>query len=179
MKKALFLDRDGTLIQDVPYLSDPEQVYLFPDVQEVLSSAKKAGFLLFLFTNQSGIGRGYYTLREVDAIHNRLLSDLNLGHDLFTGIKVAPEVPGQPSKYRKPSPKYLLEMINAHQLDPLHTWMIGDRTSDINAGLNAGVRVAGLKTSQLYDEEMALLLKQNGSYAYPNLRSVWDFISKQ
>ena len=179
MKKALFFDRDGTLIRDVPYLSNPEQVSLFPDTKAVLSSAREAGFLLFLFTNQSGIGRGYYTVKEVNAIHDRLLSDLNLGKDLFTGIKVAPEVPDQPINYRKPSPKYLLEMIDAHQLNPSHTWMIGDRTSDIKAGLNAGVRVAGLKTSQLYDEEMSLLLKQNGSHAYPNLGSVWDFISKQ
>lgn len=179
MKKALFFDRDGTLIRDVPYLSNPEQVSLFPDTKGVLSSARDMGFLLFLFTNQSGIGRGYYTMKEVNTIHDRLLSDLNLGKDLFTGIKVAPEVPDQQSNYRKPSPKYLLEMIDAYQLDPLHTWMIGDRTSDIKAGLNAGIRVAGLKTSQLYDEEMALLLKQNGSHAYPNLRSVWDLISKQ
>lgn len=179
MKKALFFDRDGTLIRDVPYLSDPDRVSLFPDTKAVLSSAREAGFLLFLLTNQSGIGRGYYTMEVVDAIHDKILSILNLGDDLFAGIKVAPESPDQASNYRKPSPNYLLEMIDFHQLDPSQTWMIGDRTSDIQAGLNAGVRVAGLQTSNLYNQEMDLLLKKNSSSGYPSLQSLWDHISHQ
>ena len=152
MNKALFLDRDGTLIPDKGYLSDPAGVELIPGVPNALKTARDLGYLLFLFTNQSGIGRGFYTLADAQACNQRMLDLLGLGDDLFTAICIAPESPDQPLEYRKPSPRFILEMRAKHSLDPEQCWMVGDRESDIEAGHNANIHSAALCTGK-YDEK--------------------------
>jgi D-glycero-D-manno-heptose 1,7-bisphosphate phosphatase len=148
--KALFLDRDGTLIVDVPYLADPTRVKLLPGVREGFVRARALGYRLFLFTNQSGVGRGYFTLEDALRCNARMVELLELGSDVFAGSCIAPESPDQPSVYRKPSPRFILEMIAAHGLDPTQCVMVGDRESDVRAGLNAGTRAAGVCTGE-YD----------------------------
>lgn len=147
--RALFLDRDGTLIVDKVYLSDPDGVELIPGVLEGLRRARSLGYSLFLFTNQSGIGRGYYTLREALAVNARLESMLGLPAPVFTETCIAPEAPGQPMVYRKPSPRFILESIERHGLDPRRCWMVGDSAADLQAGLAAGVRVAAVRTGKV------------------------------
>ena len=149
--KALFLDRDGTLIVDIPYLADPTKVELLPGVREGMIRARTLGYRLFLFTNQSGVGRGYFTLEDAQRCNARMVELLALGPDVFTESCVAPEHPDQESLYRKPSPRFILEMIAAHGLDPAHCIMVGDRESDVRAGLNAGTHAAGVCTGE-YDE---------------------------
>ncbi len=143
--KALFLDRDGTLIVDKHYLHDPAGVEILPGVRDGLQRAIDLGYKLFLFTNQSGIGRGYYTLDDARRVNDRMeeLLAINL-RPLFAGICMAPETPEQPMEYRKPSPRFILEMIEEHQLDPAQCIMVGDRESDIEAGNNANIRVAAV-----------------------------------
>jgi len=150
MNKALFLDRDGTLILDKDYLSDPAGVELIPGVIDALKIARDRGYLLFLFTNQSGIGRGYHTIEDAQACNQRMLELLDLGADLFTAICIAPEAPDQPSEYRKPSPRFILEMRAKHSLDTEQCWMIGDRESDLEAGLNANIHSVAVCTGK-YD----------------------------
>ncbi len=145
---ALFLDRDGTLIPDKDYLADPAQVELFPGVAGALRRARDLGYALFLFTNQSGIGRGYHTLADTHACNARMLELIGLGPDLFAGVCIAPEAPDQPSLYRKPSPRFILESVAAHRLDPARCWMVGDRESDLAAGLAAGIRAAAVCTGK-------------------------------
>ena len=135
---ALFLDRDDTLVYDDGYMSRPDQMRLLPGVAEALSKAA-ARFRLYLVTNQSGIGRGYYTLAEAEACNRRLLELLALPGGGFSGICIAPEIPEAPSKYRKPSPAFLTETIERDGLDKTRCYMIGDKTSDLECGLNAGV----------------------------------------
>jgi D-glycero-D-manno-heptose 1,7-bisphosphate phosphatase len=106
--------------------------------------------MLLLFTNQSGIGRGYYTLADAEACNARMLELLGLGDDLFTAICIAPEAPDQPSLYRKPSPRFITESIATYSLDPARCWMVGDRDSDLAAGLAAGIRAAAVCTGK-YD----------------------------
>ena len=161
MSKALFLDRDGTLIIDKDYLSDPAGVELIPGAAEALRRARELGYKLFLFTNQSGIGRGYFTLADAIACNQRMLEMLNLGDDLFSDICIAPESAGQPSLYRKPSPRFILESIARHSLDPAHCWMIGDRESDLEAGLNAGIHVAAVCTGKYTAAEWTPRLPAN------------------
>lgn len=146
MAKALFLDRDGTLIKDIPYLDDPRLVELLPGVPTALGLAQEGGFLLFLFTNQSGIGRGYYTIEAAQACNEALVEALELGPSIFTQICIAPERPEAPPLYRKPSPKFILEMIATYGLDPQQSFMIGDRLSDVEAGLNAGIHPIRVET---------------------------------
>lgn len=135
---ALFLDRDDTIVRDLGYIGRPEQITLLPGVAEALRKAA-AVFRLYLVTNQSGIGRGYYTMADAEACNQRMLELLGLPTPGFHGICIAPEAPGEPSRYRKPSPAYVLERIAADGLDPARCYVIGDKRSDIECGLAAGI----------------------------------------
>jgi D-glycero-D-manno-heptose 1,7-bisphosphate phosphatase len=149
MSPALFLDRDGTLIVDQHYLADPAGVALLPGVIDGLRRALALGYRLYLFSNQSGIGRGYYTLADAQRVNARMEALIGLRTPLFDGACLATERPEDPMIYRKPSPRFIHEMIARHDLDPLRCTMVGDRESDIEAGLNAGIRVAALVGGKL------------------------------
>lgn len=149
MSKALFLDRDGTLIIDKVYLADPAGVELIPGTTAALRRVRELGYKLFLFTNQSGIGRGYHTLDDTHRVNARMEELIGLGAPLFDGICIAPEAPGQPAVYRKPSPRFILEMRARHGLDPAQSWMIGDSAADIGAGLAAKINIAAVRTGKI------------------------------
>ena len=140
--KALFLDRDGTLIVHRPYLSDPAGVKLIPGVRQALHNFIADGCRLFLFTNQSGVGRGLFTLEAVHRCNQRMLQLLELPAPGFTETCVATETPDMPQIYRKPSPRFILEMIAKYSLAPGEVCMVGDTLNDMQTGLNAGVRAA-------------------------------------
>lgn len=140
--KALFLDRDGTLIVDRHYLSDPSQVELLPGVREALCRFLSTGYRLFLFTNQSGVGRGMFSLQAVHLCNQRMLQLLDLPPPGFTEICIATEAPDQLVEYRKPSPRFILEMLAKYSLMPNAVWMVGDKLLDVQTGLNAGVQSA-------------------------------------
>ena len=152
---ALFLDRDGTLIEHVHYLHDPAQVRLASAMSTLLANARARGYLLFLFTNQSGVGRGYFSLAEAQACNDRMIELIGLGAEIFDGICIAAEAPDQPSRYRKPKPDYILEMIAAHDLDPDRCVIIGDTASDWKAGLNAGIRALAVLSNLTTSESEA------------------------
>ncbi|HWA11310.1 MAG TPA: HAD-IIIA family hydrolase [Opitutaceae bacterium] len=149
MAKALFLDRDGTLILDKVYLADPAGVELLPGVADGLTLARTRGYQLFLFTNQSGIGRGLHTLEDTLKVNARMEELIGLPRPVFAGICIAPEAPDQPVVYRKPSPRFIQEMIAKHALDPAQSWMVGDSAADIGAGLAAGIKVAAVRTGKV------------------------------
>jgi D-glycero-D-manno-heptose 1,7-bisphosphate phosphatase len=149
---ALFLDRDGTLIKDVGFLSDPEGVVLLEGVKEALHRAIRT-HRLYLFSNQSGIGRGYYTMEQAHAINVRMEELLALPSPGFSRICMAPERPEEPAVYRKPSPKFIRECIEQDGLDPAGCWMVGDRLSDLQAGVNAGIHAALLHNPDHFKEE--------------------------
>lgn len=146
MPRAWFLDRDGTLIVHKPYLHQPAEVELLPGVQAALRQARERGEQLFLFTNQSGVGRGLFTLADVAACNRRMLELLDLGADLFAATCIAPEAPGQPSLYRKPSPRFIQEQMARHQLAAADCAMIGDSASDWEAGLAAGITAIAVES---------------------------------
>jgi D-glycero-D-manno-heptose 1,7-bisphosphate phosphatase len=148
MSKALFLDRDGTLMVDKHYLADPAGVEIIPGVPDALRRARFLGYQLFLFTNQSGIARGLHTLEDVLRCNARMEELLGLPLPLFTDICIATEGPDEPPRYRKPSPRFILESISRHALDRHHCWMVGDREADIDAGLNAHIRSAAVCTGK-------------------------------
>lgn len=148
MSKALFLDRDGTLMLDKNYLFDPAGVELIPGVADALRRARSLGYKLFLFTNQSGVGRGMYTLDDVRRCNVRLEELLGLPRPIFDDVCIATESSDQVSQYRKPSPRFILESISRHGLDPEQCWMVGDREADIEAGLNAKIHAAAVCTGK-------------------------------
>ncbi len=149
--KGLFMDRDGTLILDKHYLHDPDEVEIIPGTAEALGLAKELGFLLFLFTNQSGISRGYYSLESVHLVNERMESLLGLPDPLFTKICIAPEAPGDPIVYRKPSPLFIIEMLDKYSMDPSQSYMVGDKQADILAGINGGVIPIMVETGKSQD----------------------------
>lgn len=159
MSKALFLDRDGTLILDKHYLADPAGVELIPGVTAALIRARSLGYRLFLFTNQSGIARGLHTLEDVHRCNRRMEELLGLPLPLFDEICIATEGPEVTDGYRKPSPRFILESIARHDLDPRACWMVGDRESDIDAGLNARIRSVAVCTGKYTAAQWAALAR--------------------
>lgn len=137
---AVFLDRDGTLIPDHDYLANVEGVTLLPGVAEGLRDLAAAGHLLVLVTNQSGIGRGLVAADIVEAQHERLCALLAAERVQLAGIKVCPHAPDAGCGCRKPLPGMVLEAAGELGIDCERSWMIGDRTRDVDAGVAAGCR---------------------------------------
>jgi D-glycero-D-manno-heptose 1,7-bisphosphate phosphatase len=166
--QALFLDRDGTLIEDRHFVGAVDQVSLLPGTREALARLLATGTRLFILSNQSGVNRGYFTLADVEAVNRRMIELLDLGPAPFTRICIAPERPDEPSRYRKPSPRFIEEMLAEFSLPRASAWMIGDRPSDWEAGLAAGVQVAAITAAapQAEWESRRLTL---GIRGYPSL----------
>jgi len=141
MHKAVFLDRDGTLMTDVGYCARPEDVSVLPGVRDGLTSLKAAGLWLVIVTNQSGIGRGYFGEPTFWAVQ-RALED-QLGPGLIDATYFCPDHPNRPTARRKPGPGMLLDAARDLQLDLHESYLLGDRPVDVDAGLAAGVRCCG------------------------------------
>jgi len=139
MNRAIFLDRDGTLIQEKEYLRDPAQVEVFTEAFACLQRLVAAGFNFFIVTNQSGVGRGYFTMADVDLVNARVVKEFQQHGIAFRKIYVAPEAPDQPSRGRKPSPQFLFDARDEFGIDLASSFMIGDKLIDLECGWNAGV----------------------------------------
>ena len=140
MKRAVFLDRDGTIIEDRDYLKRVEDVVIFPGAALALKQLQDAGFLLFIVSNQSGIGRGYFTLDDVEKVNGYIATELAKSGVKFEKIYFAPEAPEQPSRGRKPSPQFLFDARDEFGVDLSRSYMIGDKLIDLESGWNAGVK---------------------------------------
>jgi D-glycero-D-manno-heptose 1,7-bisphosphate phosphatase len=140
MNRAIFLDRDGTMIEEANYLSQPEQVKVFPATHRGLKRLSEAGFKLFIVSNQSGVGRGYFTLADVEKVNEKLLADLD--GIRIEKIYIAPEKPEAPSRGRKPSPQFLFDARDEFGVDLAQSFMIGDKLSDLECGWRAGAKAS-------------------------------------
>jgi len=140
--RAIFLDRDGTLIEEKEYLHRPEQVVLLPGAAAALRRLRDAGFKLFLVSNQSGVGRGRFTLEDVARANARLAADLAREGVRLDKIYIAPEAPGQPSRGRKPSPQFLFDARDEFGLCLEQSFLVGDKMIDLECGWNAGVKMS-------------------------------------
>jgi D-glycero-D-manno-heptose 1,7-bisphosphate phosphatase len=167
-RAGLFLDRDGTLIYDLVFVKDPKRVRLLPGTREGLRLLRDR-FLFFLFTNQSGVPRGYFGWDDVEKVIARMTRLIGMGPDLFAASCIAAEMPGGVATYRKPSPRFILECIDQFGLDPEQCWMLGDRASDALAGLRAGIRAAFIRPEKGLDDEMKALSAGRGVPAYDSV----------
>ena len=139
-KRAVFLDRDDTLMEDVVYCRNPDDVRLLPGAAQCLKVLADAGFLIVIATNQSGIGRGYFTESDLEAVHERLRSQLrNEGAD-FHAIYYCPHRPDDGCDCRKPKPGLILRAASDLGIDLGASYSIGDREWDVEAGRAAGTR---------------------------------------
>lgn len=141
---AVFLDRDGTLMREINYCSDPKQVEIFPGVPAALVRLKQAGYKLIVISNQAGIGRGYFTeaqYRLVEAEVARAVLPAT-----FDAVYFCPDRPDLATARRKPAPGMVLEAQRDHNIDLARSFFIGDKKIDIECGRNAGVRTILVRT---------------------------------
>jgi D-glycero-D-manno-heptose 1,7-bisphosphate phosphatase len=146
-KRALFLDRDGTLVEPRHYPSHPAELVLSPGIGPVLRSFQTSGWELIVITNQSGIARGYFTLGDLERMHDRLREMLRVWGVELNGIYACPHhvdgvIPefALPCACRKPQPGLLLRAAGERNIDLARSWMVGDILDDIEAGNRAGCR---------------------------------------
>jgi D-glycero-D-manno-heptose 1,7-bisphosphate phosphatase len=159
-RPAVFLDRDGTLIEDTGYPRDPEAVRLLEGAPEALAALRRAGFALVLVSNQSGIGRGIVTQEEADAVHDRVVREL-LAHGVeLDDVRYCPHTPEDACSCRKPAAGLLLDSARELGLDLARSFMVGDKPSDVEAGRAAGCRTVllGGDGAADWDEALAHLL---------------------
>ena len=142
-RRAIFLDRDGTLMEEVNYCNDPATVQAIPRAGETLALLRKEGWLTVIVTNQSGLAKGLITPAQYEAVNAELLRQLGGGID---AIYFCPDHPDQPTERRKPQPGMLLEAAADLEIDLSSSWMIGDKPIDVECGRNAGCRTVLVKT---------------------------------
>ena len=140
-KKALFLDRDGVINEDAGYVYRREDFVFKDGIFEALRGFAQAGYALVVVTNQSGIGRGYYTLEQFDELCEFMLSEFEKEGVKIEKIYFCPHAPEADCLCRKPEPGMLLKAANELNIDLARSIMIGDKDSDVQAGQSAGVGV--------------------------------------
>jgi D-glycero-D-manno-heptose 1,7-bisphosphate phosphatase len=148
LSPAVFVDRDGTIMKDCDYCSEPKDVSIFPGVQEALRRLKSKGFKLIIITNQSGIGRGLMTVEQYRAVEAEVLRQLP---GLIGATYFCPDIPGQRSSCRKPAPGMVLQAKREHGIDLSRSFFIGDKEIDVECGRNAGVRTIRVQTGFRHD----------------------------
>ncbi len=131
--RAVFIDRDGTII-----------VQIFEGAAAALSRLKKAGYKIIVITNQSGIGRGFFTEKQYRAVEAEV--SRQLGDNLIDATYFCPDAPGEPSKCRKPAPGMVLQAAKDHDVDLGRSFLIGDKEIDVECAHNAGVRAIRVRT---------------------------------
>ena len=137
MNKAVFFDRDNTLVIDKNYMHKVEDLKFFPDTFSALKLIQDKGYKLFIVTNQSGIGRGYFNVEDMHAFHKELLKELKKENINIEDIHFCPHSPEDNCDCRKPHPKMLLELAAKHNIDMENSFMIGDKVIDAECGIDA------------------------------------------
>lgn len=153
LRPALFLDRDGVVIEDNHYIGTPERVRLIPGAAEAIAAANRAGWPVVIVTNQAGVAKGLFPLAAVDRVHSHLRELLAGYRARIEAFYFCPHHPeGELESFRgeclcrKPQPGMLRRAAEEHGLDPARSWMIGDRISDLEAGAAVGARTVLVRT---------------------------------
>ncbi len=159
-KPAVFLDRDGTIIEDTGYISDPKDVRLIKGAGEGLKILYESGYFLFIVSNQSGLAQGKFTEEQMRSVHDRFVGLTEEYGVKFTDYIYCPYYPnGSVGKYckesadRKPAIGMLLKLLYKHNVDIKKSWMIGDRDGDILLGKRVGLRTIRIRSDYPYSED--------------------------
>ncbi len=182
VKPAFFLDRDGTLNEEVDYLSDPEQLVLIPGAAAAVARLNALGIPVVVVTNQSGIGRGKYGWQDFAAVMKRMETLLAHENAWIDAVYASPHHEHARGEYavadhpeRKPNPGMLLRAAEEHGLDLSRSWMVGDKALDLEAGRRAGCRVALVRTGygSRVDGSAADLVAENLPEAVERILARW------
>ncbi|MGN6298603.1 MAG: D-glycero-alpha-D-manno-heptose-1,7-bisphosphate 7-phosphatase [Ginsengibacter sp.] len=147
MHNAVFFDKDGTLIKDIPYNVDPSKIRLDPFASQALARLQKSGFRLFIISNQPGVAKGLFSVQELERAFEKLLSLLSREGITIDDYYYCPHLKnGKMTQYavecncRKPMPDLILKAAKAHNIDLKRSWMVGDILNDVEAGNRAGCK---------------------------------------
>jgi D,D-heptose 1,7-bisphosphate phosphatase len=171
--KAVFVDRDGTINIDGPYLSDPDKFRMYPGVGEGISKLKKSGYKIIVITNQSGIGRGYFTEKNLLKIHEKMKEEFQHFNTKIDGIYYCPHHPDIYCECRKPKTKLFEKAIHDHDIDVTKSYMVGDKMQDVEAGKKIGVKTILIPT---LNNENTGTKKQKPDYIATNFTKAVEWI---
>jgi D-glycero-D-manno-heptose 1,7-bisphosphate phosphatase len=171
--KAVFIDRDGTLIEEVNFLHRVEDLQYFPFTDEAIRLLKASGFLVVLVTNQSGIGRGVYTEAQMHTVHEQIQTDLT---EKLDAIYFCPHLPNEGCACRKPNLGMIESAMADLPIDLENSWMIGDKVLDVELGKNAGIKTVLVLTG--YGKKHLESLKRKPDFIVENLREAVEVITQ-
>ena len=139
-QKAIFLDRDGVINIEKEYLCKIEDFEFVDGVFEALNYLQNQGFLLFIITNQSGIGRGYYTIDDFSKLTNWMIDVFEMKGIKIDMVEFCPHAPDVECSCRKPKTGMIDKISKHYEIDFEHSWLIGDKQSDIECAINVGIK---------------------------------------
>lgn len=151
---TVFLDRDGTIIIDKHYLHDPAGVEFLPNALRGLRLMQEKGFRLVVVTNQSGVGRGLFTLEDAQACNDRLARMCREQGVEIAAFYLCPHEPEAQCDCRKPATGMIEQAAEDFDFDPAYCWVVGDKCADVNLGRNAEIRTMLVRTGKGLDTEM-------------------------
>lgn len=181
-KAAVFIDRDGTLVEEVDYLHRPEETVLTREAGPALAELNARGIPVLVVTNQAGIGKGMFGWDDYDSVMCCLDALLSAWGAHIDEAYVCPFHPEARDAYRhknhperKPNPGMLLKAAEEHDIDLSRSWMIGDKDIDLEAGRNAGCRVALVRTGygSKVDPALADLVAEDLAEALDRILATW------
>ena len=185
MTKAVFLDRDGTIVEDIGYMSSPDQIKFIPGSIEAIKMLNEKDFKVIIITNQAGVARGITTEDMVQTIDKQIQKGVLNGGGIIDGIYYCPHHPEhgvypykQVCECRKPHTGLIKRAIHDHHIDDLAgSFMIGDKTTDVEAGKRAGIRTVYVLTGHGKKEREQL--KEKPAHIADNLLAAVNWLLKQ
>lgn len=184
MNKAIFIDKDGTLIEDIPYNVDPARIRFADGATDGLRKLKDRGYLLIMVSNQSGIAHGYFAEDALQKLKDELQRILTVSGIPFDAFFFCPHHPdGKVKAYsricecRKPKPGMLLNAAQRFDIDPAASWMIGDILNDVEAGNQAGCKTILIDNGN--ETEWVLSGKRKPTFTALNLKEAAELIINQ
>jgi D-glycero-D-manno-heptose 1,7-bisphosphate phosphatase len=178
--KAVFLDRDGTINVDKEYIFKIKDFAFISGSVKALQLLQDAGFLLIIITSQSGIGRGYYSMKDYNALNRHMLAELKKNKVKIKKVYYCPHSPEESCKCRKPSTFFIREAQKRYNINLKESYCIGDKTADIKMGKNAGCITILVKTGKAgKDKKFAVKPDNTAKDLYDAARLVLKNEAKQ
>ncbi len=166
MRKALFLDRDGTINEEVGFLHEVEKIRILEGVVELIKKAREKGYLVIVVSNQSGVGRGYFASQEVEKVNQSIKDILHRKGAEIDAFYFCPHSPRDDCSCRKPMPGLFLQAAEEWDIDLASSLCVGDRVRDVEAGMKAGIKQGFLLLGDEEEKEKLdnlLLAKEPGA----------------